>query len=274
MNRRLILSAGIIVFVGAAAIGATGAFFSDSETSTGNTFTAGAIDLKIDNTSYVTNNAGTLVASPDNTWELSDLDKQLFFSFVDVKPGDIGEDTISIHAGTNDAWACMAAKMTSTPDNGINDPETEAGDTTDGPTGGELQNYLNFTFWNDDGDNVYETGETDITQLTGPASQIFSGTWLPLADASSSAPIVGNSIKYIGKAWCFGTLTPNGTSQDQASSTNPLTRGTTGFTCDGSGSNNIAQTDGIDVDVSFYAVQARNNSQFLCSGLRPFGMVQ
>ena len=30
-------------FVAAAAVGATGAFFSDSETSTGNTFTAGAI---------------------------------------------------------------------------------------------------------------------------------------------------------------------------------------------------------------------------------------
>ena len=42
----------MIVFVGAVVIGATGAFFSDTETSTGNTFTAGAIDLGVDNESY------------------------------------------------------------------------------------------------------------------------------------------------------------------------------------------------------------------------------
>src|SRR6185436_12804362 len=76
---------------------------------------------------------------------------------------------------------------------------------------------------------------------------------------------------YVGKAWCFGTLTPNGTTQDGTGSSTPLTRGTTGFTCDGSGSNNVAQTDGISVDVSFQAVQTRNNAQFLCSSLPPLG---
>ncbi|HYF13099.1 MAG TPA: TasA family protein, partial [Candidatus Paceibacterota bacterium] len=103
--RRIITGLGTIVFAGALVVGATGAFFSDTETSTGNTFAAGEIDLRIDNTSYVTNNAGVLVASPNNTWALSDLTNQLFFSFADLKPGDIGEDTISIHAGSNDAWA-------------------------------------------------------------------------------------------------------------------------------------------------------------------------
>mgnify|MGYP001578414017 FL=1 len=52
LNKRILLSLGMIVFVAAAALGATGAFFSDTETSTGNTFTAGAIDLGIDNESY------------------------------------------------------------------------------------------------------------------------------------------------------------------------------------------------------------------------------
>lgn len=272
---RILASLGMVVFVGAIAIGATGAFFSDTETSTGNTFAAGAIDLRIDNTSYVTdcnladvdNCTGALVASPNNTWQLSDLTNQLFFSFIDLKPGDIGEDTISIHVGSNDAWACMAADLTSTPDNGINEPEGDAGDVTDGPTGGELQNFLSFTFWEDDGDNVYEVGETIIPQLTGSSSVIFDGDWLPIADSQNGPALVGDSTSYIGKAWCFGTLTPAPVAQ--GANTSPLVRGT-GFTCNGAGENNIAQTDSIVVDVSFYAEQSRNNGQFLCSSLPPF----
>ena len=76
--------------VAALAIVATGAFFSDTETSTGNTFVAGAIDLKVDNTSYVTSTvSGELVKSPNTSWQLDDLDGHLFFDFHDLKPGDI-----------------------------------------------------------------------------------------------------------------------------------------------------------------------------------------
>jgi len=277
LNARILIALAMIVFVGAVTASATGAFFSDTETSTGNTFAAGDIDLQIDNESYVTSTStGLLVASPANSWAMSNLTNQLFFSFTDVKPGDIGEDTISVHAGSNSAWACMAAKITATPENTLVDPEVDAGDV--GPAlgnNGELQNYLNFVFWKDDGDNVLEAGESQITQLTGTAGGIFTGAWLPLADSSTGQPLAATSTSYIGKAWCFGTLTAAPVAQDgigkTASSTNgPLVRGT-GVTCNGSGNNNDAQTDGISVDVSFQAVQSRNNSQFLCSSLPPFG---
>ncbi|TSC85843.1 MAG: Uncharacterized protein G01um10148_751 [Parcubacteria group bacterium Gr01-1014_8] len=46
--RRILLGLGMIIFIGGAVAGATGAFFSDTETSAGNIFTAGSIDLKID----------------------------------------------------------------------------------------------------------------------------------------------------------------------------------------------------------------------------------
>lgn len=269
--KKIITSLGMIVFVAAIVVGGTGAFFSDTETSTGNTFAAGDIDLQIDNTSYVTSTStGLLVASPVNTWAMSNLTNQLFFSFTDVKPGDIGEDTISIHPGSNDAYACMAADITSTPDNGINEPEGDADDVTDGPTGGELQNFLNFSFWEDDGDNVFEDGEVLLPDLQGTAATIFDGGWNTIADSGNGPALPGGSTTYVGKAWCFGTLTPNATTQDGNGSSTPITRGTTGFICDGSGDNNIAQTDGITVDVSFYAVQARNNGQFSCSSLPPF----
>ena len=110
---RILASLGMIVFVGAVAVGATGAFFSDTETSTGNTFTAGELDLTIDNSSYgfdwndpnVTSPTGVWGPNENNSWELDDLTDQLFFDFEDLKPGDYGEDTISLHA-ENDAWVC------------------------------------------------------------------------------------------------------------------------------------------------------------------------
>ena len=54
------MSIGMLAFVGAVVAGATGAFFSDTETSTGNTFTAGTIDITVsgDNFSWV--EGGTL----------------------------------------------------------------------------------------------------------------------------------------------------------------------------------------------------------------------
>jgi predicted ribosomally synthesized peptide with SipW-like signal peptide len=280
--QRILLSLGMIVFVGAMAASATGAFFSDTETSTGNTFAAGDIDLQIDNESYVTNNLGNLVFNASTSWAMSNLTNQLFFNFSDVKPGDIGEDTISVHVGSNDAWACMALDVTATPENTVVDPETDAGDIATS-TEGELQNFLNFTFWKDDGDNVFETGETVISSLNNVQASALQGGWHVLADTSASTtPLVGNSTSYIAKAWCFGTLTPAAVAQDgightgtgTGNSTNgPLIRGT-GFTCNGSGPNNIAQTDGVSMDVAFQAIQSRNNGQFLCSSLAPLNQGQ
>jgi predicted ribosomally synthesized peptide with SipW-like signal peptide len=262
----------------ALSVGSTGAFFSDTETSTGNTFTAGAIDLKIDNESYVTNPLGRLVFNPGTSWALADLPGHLFFNFQDVKPGDIGEDTISLHVNNNDAWACMDATLTGTPENGVNEPEALV-DTTAGTQDGELQNELHFVFWADDGDNVFEDGEATKIIKEGLAKDVFkqdAQKWV-LADSASSVfgsgPLVGAQDYYIGKAWCLGDMTKTPISQDGigktgtgvGDSTNgPLVRGT-GFTCSGVNSTNITQTDGISVDVSFDVTQARHNDRFVCN---------
>ena len=115
--QRIVLSLGVIVFVGAVVVGATGAFFSDTETSSGNTFTAGAIDLGIDNESYYNG-----VRNEGTSWAISyDLDDgagpstgdaYLFFDFKDLKPGDWGEDTIGVTVNNNDAYACAYVKLT------------------------------------------------------------------------------------------------------------------------------------------------------------------
>ena len=115
---RLLLASLIILVSAIAVIGATYAFLTDLETSEGNTFDAGILDLKIDNTSYYN---GQL--NDDTTWTLDDLTGHLFFDFNDVKPGDWGEDTISIHVETNDAFACFDTTLTIDNDSGTNNLE-------------------------------------------------------------------------------------------------------------------------------------------------------
>jgi predicted ribosomally synthesized peptide with SipW-like signal peptide len=45
--KKIIISLGIMLLTGGVVIGATSAYFSDTETSAGNTFTAGTLDLKV-----------------------------------------------------------------------------------------------------------------------------------------------------------------------------------------------------------------------------------
>ncbi|MBP9711163.1 MAG: hypothetical protein KBD50_02815 [Candidatus Pacebacteria bacterium] len=275
--KRILL--GLITIVGAASVmyvGVTGAFFSDTETSTGNTFAAGDIDLKIDNESYYNG-----VANEDTSWELVDLTVQKFFNFLDLKPDDYGEDTISIHVDTNDAYMCADVTLTSNDDNGINEPESLV-DQTDGVGNGELANLVNFVWWADDGDNVLETDETPLPG--GPLGALGVGQTMSLALADSATniwtgqggPVPGDETLYLGKAWCFGNIgtapitqdgsgtlmSPAGNNNGNEVSGEPEDGG---ITCDGSALGNESQTDKLTADVTFNAVQARNNPNFLCA---------
>ena len=177
INTRILISGATILVAAALAIGGTFAFFSDTETSTNNVLEAGAIDLKIDNQSYVTNpKTGLLTFSDTTSWEdATDLTIEKFFNFDDLKPGDVGEDTISIHVDNNDAWLCAAAQITEDDDVDCTDPESESTDPecsapTPTPGPGELDSQVNFAFWKDDGDNVLEENEVASIFLTGPLS--------------------------------------------------------------------------------------------------------
>ena len=271
MNKKILVSLSVIGAVAAIAVGGTIAYFSDTETSTGNTFTAGEIDLTVDNTSYRSNNSGALVAQPGTTWAPKDLEGgDLFFNFADLKPGDLGEDTVSLHVNSNDAWLCASIDITA--NNDVTCTEPEEGDdpncNENGSFNGELANELNFIFWADDGDNVLEVGETVITR--GPASQVLNGVTYALADASANiwgvpGPMGAGQTKYIGKAWCFGDIDDEPLPQQNTGG--PDVRGA-GVTCNGSAVNNAAQSDNLMGNITFYAEQARNNPNFLCSGVR------
>jgi predicted ribosomally synthesized peptide with SipW-like signal peptide len=261
----------LIVGATGALTAGTSAFFSDTETSVGNTFAAGAIDLKIDNESYYNG-----VQNAATTWELVDLTIQKFFDFADVKPGDYGEDTVSIHVDTNDAYMCADVSLTSNEENGINEPEGDDGDTTDGE--GELAGLMEFVWWADDGDNVLENDETVISQ--GPIGAIPLGatTTVVLADSTNNiwtdapGPVSGGDTFFIGKAWCFGSIGAAPLAQSAYSGPDDDNNGNTingdpgdgGISCDGSLVDNQSQTDSLTADVSFRAVQSRNNANFQC----------
>jgi len=282
INTKVLLSGVMILAAAAVIIGATFAFFSDTETSVDNTFVAGEIDLLIDNTSYALDHnipnfdgtpSGALVASTQTTWTLTDLTVEKFFNFEDLKPGDYGEDTISIHVNDNDAWLCAAARITADDDNDFSEPEDEVSlpnnDDNDGTTDGDLDDGLNFAFWVDDGDNILEDDEDGSIFLSGPLSGLNPEGQIALADSSGtgpfgSTPIIGGEDAFIGKAWCYGEFTATPEDQDGTNTSNPV-EGGTGFECDGSNVGNIGQTDSVTGDLQFYATQSRNNDDFLCS---------
>lgn len=306
----------MMVFVGVAVAGATGAFFSDSETSTGNTFTAGAIDLGVDNHSYYngvlqdgrngtatttwridydidnTEYPGDNPATPDvqeNGYSLP-LVRQ-FFNFGDLKPGDWGEDTISLHVKNNDSWLCADVKLTSDDDNDCTEPENDEegtncpiigepdGDNTDG----DLADAVNFYWWADDGDNVFETCARDTGGIlidplckdetvlpAGPlgALNVNQTATVALADSQTNiwgdhGPLPGDSVRFVAKAWCFGDATMAPYAQDGGNrQSGPDDRP---VICDGSGEDNKTQTDSMTADITFRAVQSRNNTGFLCN---------
>jgi len=263
----------IVGAVSAVYVGSTGAFFSDTETSTANTFAAGAIDLKVDNDSYYNG-----VATSTTSWQMTDLTIEKFFNFFDLKPADYGEDTISLHVDTNDAYLCVDVTLTSNDDNGINEPESQV-DQTDGPGNGELADAVNFVWWADDGDNVLEAGETVLPGGPLGALAIGATTTVALADSQTNiwtgvgGPAPGNETLYVGKAWCFGDIGvaplpagdyPQGPAGDNNNNTVAGEPADGGITCDGAALGNETQTDSLTANISFNAVQARNNGNFLC----------
>lgn len=219
--------------------------FSGSEV-VGNTFATNGISLKID--SKATYNGFHV---PSATWRLKDLvpgtDK--FFNFGDIKPGDQGENTISLHVKDTPAWLCLDFRNLTEDDNGNNEPEFY--DDIDGDLGGELADEMEFFGWRDDGDNVFEPhkGETVLFEK-GAASDVLDEMTYPIGDSIVGGAIPANKTRYIGVYWCAGSLTVNMANGE--------------FICDGSSVGNQSQTDSLSVDVSFRAQPKDQDPTFSC----------
>ena len=83
------------------------------------------------------------------------------FTLEDVKPGDSGEVTISVHICDNPAYLYLAGELTQA-ENGQSEPEADADDT---PDQGDLADAIEVCVWYDeDCDNVYEPTGTGQQQ--------------------------------------------------------------------------------------------------------------
>jgi hypothetical protein len=101
-----------------------------------------------------------------------------------VMPGDSGAVTMRAEllerdTETQDAELYLVYRLTETAENGINDPEREAGDTS--PNDGELEDYAEVRVWIDDG-LLGGDGELSTLPVIGD-SPVASGT---LAEVDTS----------------------------------------------------------------------------------------
>lgn len=98
---------------------------------------------------------------PFGSWNEKDLCREKFFNFFDLKPGDRGENTISLHVHGRNACGLWEIYNIKNSGNDCAEPETETSDSdcqnkipgTKEKTG-ELAQNLQFKLWLDQGERV------------------------------------------------------------------------------------------------------------------------
>jgi spore coat-associated protein N len=134
-RRRILGGIGTIGAASAAAGAGTFAYFSDTESSTGNTVTAGTLDLTPNGSSVET------------------------FSLADVKPSDSGTETIGLtNAGSLPGYLNVSVDVTADSENSLEEPEPSDDDTTSGELAEALDVEIGL-----DGD---ENGSIDTSLAT------------------------------------------------------------------------------------------------------------
>lgn len=129
--KKILLSLLTIALVSVVAVGATRAYFSDTETSVGNTIAAGTLDLKVGGQD------DPIVAHITQT---------------NIKPAapwttQRGQGFTLKNVGSVPGTVTATVKNLVDYENSCNEPETNAGDVTCGATEGELSGLLVHTQW-------------------------------------------------------------------------------------------------------------------------------
>ena len=242
-RRKLLAGLGAVGVASAGAGLGTTAYFNDTETFEGNTLTAGELDLKLDYRATYAGGTGRIdevngwypdfdvveeeegvyligeapsIDEPD-AWEdevqtrdfcLPDVglvngDEIPVFVLEDVKPGDCGEVTISLHICDNPSWVWMNGELTENAQNGYSEPELEALEdlelSTDDPEGdGQLADAIDVTMWYDENCNnvldvdAEEAGDSVCVQLVIDTSGSMGGS--RIANTKSGAKQLAETI--------------------------------------------------------------------------------
>jgi len=125
MNKKIILSLSVIGVVAAIAVGGTIAYFSDTETSVGNTFTAGTIDISLD---------------PKGGQAVKTVSGDL-----DLKPSQTGwTKAVVTNVGTNPAEIWKHIGNVENREHSIVEPEQEYYDEHSGSENWKISNWIHY----------------------------------------------------------------------------------------------------------------------------------
>ena len=182
MNSKILLSVASIAAAGALIIGATFAYFSDTETSNNNTFTAGSLDLTVDGN----NGVNTVKFNLSN---MKPLDSPIYPSYVIRNAGSVtGYLDLESISFVSDENSCI-------------EPETEAGDTTCDNPGvgqGELGEAIHAQMWLDETCNGMDPSDTNVLPTDSLVNTVPShfSTNYPLA--------AGDQVCFLSKFSYYG----------------------------------------------------------------------
>jgi len=190
--KKIAMSLMTIAAVVALSVGATGAYFSDVETSTGNTFSAGTLDLNVDGkegTQVVHVSFANVV--PAVQWQGAEYDHQWVLKNTGSVPGSITYKIKNIKNYEND---CI-------------NPEAKAGDISCGVLEGELGSQLKMVFqlnqapygYNQD---IYPLNSAENVAYTpaayhlnaGESKNVFTRSWL--INAANNNLVQGDAVEF------------------------------------------------------------------------------
>ena len=137
--KKIFLSTAIIFAAVAVVVGATGALFSDTEESNGNTFTAGSLDL-------IVNVDGSEMTSP-------------VFDEDNLVPGSNGEKAFEISSTGVVACGVAEVTLTSDADNTCTEPESDDEENCGTDGDGELNDEMVFGIYAADGVTSLASGQ-------------------------------------------------------------------------------------------------------------------
>jgi hypothetical protein len=166
MNTKIIASLAIIAVVGVGVIGATRAYFSDSATISGTTFSAGTMNIQVDKdprgSAQVWSDGFDLSSDDYKNWINTTIGTGAYDTLIsqmaltNLKPGDTKEQIIDIkNVGSLDGNATIDLNRTSEWSN--------------------LAGKMTFKVtYDDDADGVFDDGTYGVTGLNGTVDQFVS----------------------------------------------------------------------------------------------------
>lgn len=133
----------------------------------------------------------------NGTWTETDLEEGIhkFFDFADIKPGDHGEDTISLHVYDNDAWGQFRIQNIEDLENTCLEPELDDEPNCLLDDLGELREATEFKIWLDQGEvpgfqnGNKEIGEEGYDYTEG--DNLFQEDYEPLVIAPGPVDLEG-----------------------------------------------------------------------------------